>query len=277
MPERSRTFTVAGIVLRQRSLGEKDRIVVVYSRERGKLSAVAKGARQPRSKLAAMTQPMTYSRFTIAAGRSLGILTQGVVEEPFLLLKQDLLRMALATCAIELIEKAVPEGDPAEEVFNLLLGSLYALQTIEEPEVALRAFELQLLHLLGYLPTLKRCARCNAPLKGLPTQGAAEQRQVASPQDCYVFSPQFGGTLCHPCRAFGQGGSLVSAGAIQTMVALRSGDPIALRRLKPTPQTAREIRRALSDFIQYRLEIDLKSRHFVEQVQALAADHRPIP
>lgn len=263
MTERSRTSTLAGIVLRQRPFGEKDRLIVLYSRERGKLSAVAKGARQPRSKLAAISQPLLYGRFTIAKGRSLGILTQGVVEEAFTSLKRDLFRFAIATCAVELLERAVPEGgagadtDPqGGDVFNLLLACLFDIQVSEDPELALRSFELQFLHLLGYLPALKRCSRCHGALSG----GAGQTQR-------FPFSSHFGGALCHSCRSYDRGGLTVSLGTLRAMVALRSGDPLAVRRLNLTPQIAHEIRLALGDFIRYRLEIDLKSRHFLDQVR----------
>jgi len=261
---RIRTTTMSGIVLRQRPLGERDRIVTLYTRERGKLAAVAKGARQPRSKLAAMSQPLTHGRYTVARGKSLGVLTQGTLEDPFFRLKQDLLRMAFATCAVELLDKTVPEEDAAADIFNLLLASLYEFQIDPVPELVLRSFELELLHLLGYLPTLKRCSRCNSPLADL-------HRHAGS----YLFSPQFGGIVCRDCQRHTRCSVTVTAQTIEIMVALRSCDPMAVRRLTITPRNMQEMRRALSEFIQYRLDVNLKSTQFLDRLRWMRS--HPVP
>jgi len=255
---RLRTVTVAGIVLRQYSLGERDRIVVLYTRERGKLTAVAKGARQPRSKLAAITQPLTYGRFTIARGKTLGVLTQGLLEEAFFLLKQDLWRTSFATCAIELLDKTVPEGDVAPEIFNLILASLYQFQDSPDPEVVLRFFQLQLLRHLGYLPTLQRCARCNNPIPDI--HGAC---------GVYLFHSEQGGVICNECRPHAYSNISLGAQTIQAMLALQCSEPTVLGSLAFSPRVMAEMRRALDDFIQFRLDVNLKSNQFLIRLRRM--------
>jgi hypothetical protein len=76
MARSTHTYSTSAIVLRNRNLGEKDRIMTLLSPEIGKFSAVAKGARAPKSKLAAVSQSFTHARFLVARGRSLDIATQ---------------------------------------------------------------------------------------------------------------------------------------------------------------------------------------------------------
>ena len=89
-----RLYRASALVLRQRNLAEADRIVTLFTRERGKLSAVVKGVKRPKSKLAAGTQLFTHSRFQLAMGRNLDVITQCEVVHPFHALHRDLTRLA---------------------------------------------------------------------------------------------------------------------------------------------------------------------------------------
>ena len=66
-----------GIVLRTIPYGESNKIVTMFTREAGKVTAMARGAKKPRSKLAAVTQPFTHGTFLIRKGRGMGTLSQG--------------------------------------------------------------------------------------------------------------------------------------------------------------------------------------------------------
>ena len=67
---------VEGVVIRTRDLGEADRIVSLYTRERGKVRAVARGARRPRNRFASLAQVPIHGRFGVFQGRGLGTLSQ---------------------------------------------------------------------------------------------------------------------------------------------------------------------------------------------------------
>lgn len=71
-----RVYTTPAVVLHRINLGENDKILTLFTRERGKLSAVAKGSRKPISKLAGATELFTHSRMQLAVGRSLDVITQ---------------------------------------------------------------------------------------------------------------------------------------------------------------------------------------------------------
>jgi DNA repair protein RecO (recombination protein O) len=249
-PSRTRTYTVNAFVLRARPLAEKDRIVVLFSREAGKLNAVAKGSRQPKSKLAAGTQPFTLARFGLARGRTLEIVTQCVIEESFYALRQDLPKMAWGSYVLELMDAATQPHQQEEELFDLLLFTLRWMVATDDPELVTRAFELRLLAALGYAPALTACAVCG--------QTVSEAQAT--------FSARLGGVLCPADAARGGSRTRVSQGTLKAAVALSEGEAEVVQRLRLTPQTRSELRATMNDFLAQRLEVKLKTKDFLTRV-----------
>src|SRR6185312_9404470 len=100
----SRVYSVQAVVLRRRNLAETDKIVTLFTRERGKLSAVAKGARRPQSRIAGATEPPTFVRAFMAVGQNLDLVTQCEVKEAFPQLRSDLSKLTYCGYLLELTE-----------------------------------------------------------------------------------------------------------------------------------------------------------------------------
>src|SRR5215468_2707066 len=98
-------YTTTGLVLHRLNLGETDKILTLYTREHGKLSAVAKGARRAGSRLSGATELFTDSKFLLATGKTLDIVTQCEIRESFPALRNDLERLARATYFCELLDR----------------------------------------------------------------------------------------------------------------------------------------------------------------------------
>lgn len=241
-----RLYRVSAIVVRQRDLGEADRIVILYTRERGKLSAVAKGIKRPRSKLAGSLQLFTHAKIQLAAGRSLEVATQAEAIDVFYHLREDMNRYAHASYAAELLDALTDEGLPEEVLFNLLLETLHALETGSDPATIIRAFELKLLDQLGYGMELEVCVGCGAKITG-EEQG---------------FSVVHGGVMCSRC-AGSQGGTSLSGRALQALreLLVLPIEEVATRRLSATARE--ELERLLRPFVDYRLERPLRSASFL--------------
>ncbi|HEX6989777.1 MAG TPA: DNA repair protein RecO, partial [Bacillota bacterium] len=120
-------YRCEGVVLRARDLAEADRLVILYTPDRGKHRAVARGARRPRSRLASGIQPFTRALYLCWRGRSLDGISQVEVIEGFAPLRTDLERLAAATYACELIDAITQESDPQPRLFALLVFTLRAL------------------------------------------------------------------------------------------------------------------------------------------------------
>lgn len=249
-------YRVEGIVLGSRAFGEADRLVTLLTRERGRLRAVAKGARRPRSTLAAGVQPFTRGSYLLWQGRNLDGISQCEVIEGFRPLREDLDRMAHAACACELVEALTREADPVPALYDLLAAALRLLAGAEAAHLAplLLAFQWQALAQSGFRPELERCAACGEEAPG----GAAG------------FSAAAGGVTCGRCGA-------------RAVVTLSAGARAALRFLvtRPLPAVARlnlpagdwrALAAATDAFVEHVLERPLKSRPFLEILREAPRD-----
>ncbi len=159
-------YKAEAIILRRRPLGEADRVLVVFSREFGKLSAVARGVRKTTSKLAGRLEPFSHVFLLVAHGRgALDVLAQVEVVEETSYLRDDLRRFGQAALAAELLEAAVPEREPHPRLFELLLETFRLLNGSAEAQ-ALPWFALQLIAAVGFQPALDHCAVGGEPIQG---------------------------------------------------------------------------------------------------------------
>jgi DNA repair protein RecO (recombination protein O) len=158
-------YKVEGVVLRRRNLGEADRLVTVLTRDRGRLTAVARGARRPRSRLGGRLEPGTRFRALVAEGRTLDVISQVEVLEARAPLRRDLARMGVALVLLELADRSQAERHPAPEVYRLLLA---ALDLVERgvTDLAWPWFAARLLVLTGHRPSAARCVVCGGRLRG---------------------------------------------------------------------------------------------------------------
>jgi len=245
-------YKANALVLRRINLGETDKILTLLCRDSGKLGAVAKGARGPKSRLSGATELFTHSRMLLATGKSLDIVSQSEVRESFPALREDLALLTRATYLCELTDRLIEEREPNQDVFDLLLSALYLLQRCtEQPDVIVHAFELRLLTERGYAPHLDNCVRC-----GSPTLRAR-----------VGFSPSLGGLLCAADRFSVDDTISIAAETVAFMKALLSGEPHEVVQLQPAAAALRETARCLRWYIRYRTERDLKSAEFLDMLR----------
>src|SRR5580704_11965922 len=102
------TYTVTGINIATFNLGESDKLITIFSSERGLIRAVAKGARKPGAKVAGRAEPLNVNKLLLATGRSLDIITQAESIETFPKLRQNLVRLSFALYYAELTQHFGP-------------------------------------------------------------------------------------------------------------------------------------------------------------------------
>ena len=258
-----RNYQTRGIVLKQTKLGEFDKIVTVYTRDHGKVRAVAKGACRPKSKLGGNVEPLTHSLLFLAKGRNLDILTQGQTIDGFLALKSDLWRIAWGFYDLELVDAFTAEGGENRPVFDLLLDILNQLSRPETGEIALRYFELHLLHHLGYRPQLRRCVTCDRTLEPVVNS----------------FRSGRGGVICPACdrQDYAQRAPMtdellesslpVSVEALKVLRLCQNYDYATAARVRLKPDLSRELERILHEYIRHILQRELKSLAWLRQVR----------
>jgi len=247
-----RVYRAEVIVLRRINLGETDKVVTLLSRQYGKLSAVAKGARKPTSRIAGATEVFSCCSVMLALGRNLDVLTQSEVKVSFPALRTDLGRFAAASYITELTDAILPERLPAPAIFDLLLGALSALQSDANPSLVARAFELHAAREQGYEPTFTVCAQCHAPL-GSPAPG---------------FSPALGGAVCASCVGRVRDAERVAPNVIRLAQRLLS---VPLQRASESGAGHHELTtlgRLMRAHIEYRTERRVKSAEFMDALVA---------
>ena len=251
-------YTTNAIVLRRMSFSETDRIVTLYTREQGKTSSIAKGARKPISRLSGSTETLTYGKVQLATGKNLDVITQFEVKESFPRIRGDLKRLTYAGYVAELVDVLTEDRQPSIDLFDLLLSALYLMERPNGPEKIARMFELKLMRLLGYEPALEECLRCRKPLPACPDSFGAGD---------LFFSPSLGGMVCRECGPLPDDAIQIPQAAIQAMKALLEADAPEVERMEIPNSVMDYIARVMRWYIRYRAEREIKSLDFLQALK----------
>lgn len=249
---KSTTFRAEALILRRHDLGEADRTVTMYTCEHGKRRAVAKSVRRPQSRLAGHIELFTRAEVFVVVGSNLDVLTQARALEVFPALARDLERFARASWAAEVVDKLTPEGEPAPELFALLLATIRLLAEAEGGGgLHLRHFELLALDRLGYRPHLESCVNCGGELEERP----------------HKFSPEAGGVACPDCARRVEGVT-ISAPALKVMRWLGTQPMGEAARLRSSPSLEAELERVSLAHLEFLLQRGLKSADLLARVRS---------
>ena len=119
-----RTYHCEALTLKQAPFGEADLLVTLFSRERGKLRSVAKGARRSNSKLVGHLEPINHVRLSLSRGRNLDYVTQAQVIDSFPHVKNDLQGIARGFYVAELVDGFASEAHQNLPLYDLALAAL---------------------------------------------------------------------------------------------------------------------------------------------------------
>jgi DNA repair protein RecO (recombination protein O) len=249
----ARSFRVEAVVLRHADWGEADRLLTLYTRERGKVRAIAKGARKIRSRKAGHIEPFTRVTLQLAKGRDLLIVTQADTLAAYLPIREDLVKTGYASYAVELLDRFTYEDESENQaIFRLLTEALERIATEPEAWLAMRYYEVRLLDLLGYRPHLFECANCGGKI--LPVD--------------QFFSPAAGGVLCPKCGAGLPGVWSVSVEALKYFRHFqRSSYAEAGRARRPEMAVQNELETLIQRYLTYLLERGLNSLGFIKEIK----------
>jgi DNA repair protein RecO (recombination protein O) len=152
------------VILRGRQLGEADRIFTLFTFERGKLDAVAKGIRRSRSHFAGRLEFLNECDFMMHRGRSLEVIVSAEIRVAAWSQLVEPGRYAVASVVAELIDAFCEPDLALPEIYELLTGAIAGVAGAASPRDLLPRFSLRLLEMLGLAPPLESCVRCGRPL-----------------------------------------------------------------------------------------------------------------
>ena len=257
-------YNVTGIVLRRMAYGETDNILTIYTRELGRVSAIAKGSRRATSRTAGACEILTCARFNLASGKSLDVVTQTEIVNAFPALRKDLARLANGQYLAEILDKLVADGDPHAELFILLRSALLLLERSSDPATAARWFELRILGEVGFAPDLGCCVACG---EAVPAAGNW-------PNEEYALSVKHGGAVCarHTSTTSSDDHAPLSPDALDFLQHVDAHDIGNIRSVlkidPPSARTASLARNAMRRYIRWRIDSDLRSVAFLDSLTA---------
>jgi DNA repair protein RecO (recombination protein O) len=236
------------IILQSYPLGEADRLVSFLSRSSGRLRGVAAGARRPKSRFGSTLERLSHVRiwFYERETRDLVRINQCELIESFLVASGDYTASVAFSLFSEISEAVLPEREPVDAAFRLLLLSAQAVKERKDAELPLAYFCIWSAKLGGWLASLDRCGRCGKDLTGV----AAFTNPIAS------------GIFCSSCRAPGMKAISPAAVAAGRRLLAERLDKIESGAIaKPA---VRELTNHLLDLLEHQIERKLVSREMLE-------------
>lgn len=233
------------IVLGAVDYGEADKLVTLFTRGRGRVTAFAAGARKSKRRFQGALEPGTHLVAKLVERRGDTQRLDGAdIRSSFFHLREQLPTIARALYCLELCRELVRDHEPHEALFQALLGYLGLLDQGKAGPTSLIQFELDALAEAGFQPRFDSCVLCGGPTGERPR-----------------FDPSHGGVVCEKCVLRATGARAVSPELVSAFVALQGG-----ARQPWPPELRARGRDVLNDFIAHQLGRRLKSVNFMEQV-----------
>ena len=250
---RLRTYKTEAVVLKQMPLGEAARILTFYTPDMGKLRAVARGVRRPKSRLGGHLELLNRVSVSLAHGRNLDVVTEAQVLQGFRGVRDDLQTLSRALYLAELIDTFSSEQSANRPLYRLLVDALGWLEKAAQPDQLLRHFEIRLLEHSGYRPELYFCGECKIELE----------------PGGHLFDRSIGSVLCPACRVTSPNAMIpISLNGMKALRFLQNQEQYAdATGLNMSADLLAEIERLLGNYVRFLAERELRTAEFMYRVR----------
>jgi DNA repair protein RecO (recombination protein O) len=237
-----------GIVIRVKDYGESDKLVWIYTREKGKISCIAKGAKRTNSRLAACTQLFTYGIFVIQPSSGLSTIKQGDVINNLSSIKKDIVLTAYSAYVCELLDKATEEKRSNPYLFQLLMQVIVYIDEGLDAEILKQIYDVKMLEVLGIKPRLVSCSVCEKT------------------DNLVGFSLKNGGMLCNNCANQDNKIIYLRQQLIKLMMIYAMLDITKIGKIRVSDQSKKILSRIINSYYEEYSGLNLKSKKFLEQL-----------
>lgn len=224
------------LVIRLADWSESSKVVTLFSRDLGKLAAVAKGAKRLKSAFESALDLLTICNIVIIrkSGGSLDILTEAKLQKRFTARNGSLESLYAGYYLAELLDSLTELDDPHPELYDEALKSVERFSGTGPLELAVLRWELVLLQEIGQLPMLEGCAECGRPV---------------APDVWFDFSVGQGGLICPQCHPEADHARPIQPGTLVILNQLLTGQEATWQRLVVSAPQQRELRRIMTPTI----------------------------
>ena len=239
------------IILQSYPLGEADRLVSFLSRSMGRVRGVASGARRTKSRFGSTLERLSHVHiwFYEKQNRELVRINQCDLVESFLDAFRDYGSGVALAILSEVTETVLPDHEPSDANFRLLLLVAQTIKKTGKPELPLAYFVLWTVKLGGWLPSLDACARCGRHL---------------DPKESAYFSPSASAISCSKCR---RPGMRTLSPAVLAAARKMLGERLdKLNEEMISRRAARDLSDVMLDVIEHQIDRKLKSRELLESL-----------
>lgn len=242
-------ITVMGMVLSATPIGEYDKRVVILTRERGKISAFAKGARKPGSPLSGSVIPFSFGEFAIYEGRTSYTLMSASISNYFAELRRDIEAAYYGFYFMEIADYYCREANDETQMLKLLYQSLRALVNASIPNLLVRyIYELKAICLNGEAPQVFQCMVCGD-----------RERQGQ-------FSVKKGGRICCECDRDVFDGMKLDGSTWYTLQYIVSAKVEGLYTFTVSDLVLKELGMVIGRYMDVHVEKRFKSLEILEQM-----------
>ena len=234
-------LVMTGMVLNAMPIGDYDKRITLLTRERGKITAFARGARKPNSQFLAATNPFSFGEFELFEGRSTYTVAKVSIQNYFRELAADFNAAYYGFYFLEFADYYCQENNDEREMLKLLYQSFRALENSRYSKELVRAvFELKAITINGEGPQVFACMHCHAK------------------EDLCFFSVKRGGIFCRTCAKEVQG-MYISDSTRYTMQYIISTPVARLYSFTVSEEVLRELKMIMKEYMAYYVHHDFKS------------------
>lgn len=243
----NQSIKVTGMILSATPIGEYDKRVVILTKEKGKISAFAKGARRQNSALMGVTNPFAFGEFELYEGRTSHNVMQANISNYFMELSTDFEGAYYGFYFMEVADYFTKEYNDEREMLKLLYQSMRALSSGKiRRELVRYIFELKALVINGEAPEVFQCANCGVDDRNM------------------VFSSKNHGMICSECQALAPDGIVVSGATVYTLQYIVSSTIEKLYTFAVSEEVLGELGQVMKQYTSTHIDKNFKSLEILE-------------
>jgi DNA repair protein RecO (recombination protein O) len=249
-------FSTEAVAIRRVQYGDNDLILTFFSRDRGKLAAIAKSAKKSRRRFAGVLELFSALSIVCTTGRRGGmpVLQEASLVDPHAAIRSDISRTAYASYWVELVDKWMEDYQRQDQVYRLIRFALAELGGGERNPAELSIlFQMKFLSLAGLAPNLTQCGGCRRP--------------IGEMQEPLGFSMDRGGVMCRACRTPGEPIRPLAPGTLKLLHWIQAGDLATASRIRSDGAARSQALELLEAFLPFHMGKEPRSLSILREVR----------